>query len=293
MAGRSCLGSVLPSCSEFWSGRFRRPMSPPRYFFTCPLRPVASNQTRPSQTPRASEREPVATVGIDLVVRVHAGAPTQTCAHGSKCHSARAQVVHAETGDEIETAFDARKALKQPAFLLKIVDQCEDLRTVAADIEADGRAAPVDFFGIKTLADEPARAVAQPDDHRARPFLALDVGVRLPKVFENALYGLGHDLRRYAKEVRAGLDDFVWRKGIVARAVICRRRSDAERQCRKDGANGRCDPQRCHRCFSSRINRAPQGILAQNAPARQIAVGRFRRRSRPFDGAWHAYLFAR
>jgi outer membrane receptor protein involved in Fe transport len=34
-------------------------------------------------------------------------------------------------------------------------------------------------------------------------------------------------------------------------------------------------------------------ILAQNAPARQIAVGRFRRRSRPFDGAWHAYLFAR
>jgi hypothetical protein len=36
-----------------------------------------------------------------------------------------------------------------------------------------------------------------------------------------------------------------------------------------------------------------KGILAQNAPARQIAVGRFRRRSRPFDGAWHAYLFAR
>src|SRR5690242_21297192 len=155
MADRNCSASVPRSCSASWSEHFRRPMSPPRCCFTCPLRLAASNRTPRNPTPRTLEREPVPAIGIDLVVRIHAGAPTQTRPHRCEGHATRAQVVHAEAGDEIEAAFDAGKTLEQAALLLKIVDQRENLRTVAADVEADRRPAPVNFLRIEILADEP------------------------------------------------------------------------------------------------------------------------------------------
>src|SRR5690349_17219570 len=59
------------------------------------------------------EREPVAAVGIDLILRVDARAQADAGAHRCQGDTAAALIIDAKAGDEIDAAFHAGEALKQ------------------------------------------------------------------------------------------------------------------------------------------------------------------------------------
>src|SRR5438067_12242048 len=110
-----------------------------------------------------SERAPVATVGIDLIMRVHAGTQADAGAHRGQGHPAAAQIIDPQTGNHIEAAFHAGKALEQALVVAQIVDQGEAFGGIATHIEAHGRPAPIDLSRIAGLADQPARAITEAD----------------------------------------------------------------------------------------------------------------------------------
>src|SRR5215831_12927766 len=87
--------------------------------------PSAIAAAEPADRLATSEREPVALVAIDLILRIHAGAQADARAHGRKRHPATALVIDAQSGDEIESAFHAWEALEQAAIFAKVVDQGE------------------------------------------------------------------------------------------------------------------------------------------------------------------------
>ena len=62
-------------------------------------------------------------------------------------HVARLLIIDPQTGDHVETAVDARIALEQSFRVVQVVDQGEDLRRVAVEIESDGQALPIDLLG--------------------------------------------------------------------------------------------------------------------------------------------------
>src|ERR1700733_12857982 len=91
------------------------------------------------------QREPVAALREHQVMRVDAGAQADAGAHRRHGDAAAAQIVHAQPGDEVIAALDAGEALIEPLLFLEIVDQREDLRRVAADVEAERRSLPIDL----------------------------------------------------------------------------------------------------------------------------------------------------
>src|SRR5215472_1739320 len=123
-----------------------------------------------------SEREPVALVAVDLILRIHAGAQADARAHRRKRHPATALVVDAQSGNEIEGTFHAREALEQAAIFAKVVDQSEAFGGVAADVKAHRRPLPIALHGFALLADQPARTITQADNKGGGAFIALDIG---------------------------------------------------------------------------------------------------------------------
>src|ERR1700722_940102 len=97
------------------------------------------------------KREPVSSIGIDLILNVRAGAETHTAADGRQSDATRALVIHAQPGHEIDAAFDAREALEQAPVFLQIIYQRENFGRVAAHIEADRGSLPVDHHGVAGL----------------------------------------------------------------------------------------------------------------------------------------------
>src|SRR5579871_666452 len=116
---------------------------------------------------RQSEREPVAPVAVHLVVRVYTCAQSETGPHRRERHAARTHVVHTEAGNEVEAALNAGKSLIKTALLPQIVHQREHLGGIAAEIESDRRAFPVDLYGFEALAHEPARSIANTGNESA------------------------------------------------------------------------------------------------------------------------------
>ncbi len=64
--------------------------------------------------------EPVALLGEDEIMRVHAGAQAQARAQRRQGHAAAAQIVHADPRDQIIAALHARKALIKPLLALRL-----------------------------------------------------------------------------------------------------------------------------------------------------------------------------
>ena len=105
-------------------------------------------------------------------MRVDAGAQADAGADRRQGDAAGALIIHAQPGHEIETAFHAGEALIEPAVLAQIVDQGEAFGGVAADVETDRGASPIDLLRLAALADQPARAIAEADYEGAAAFIA-------------------------------------------------------------------------------------------------------------------------
>src|SRR3546814_10324122 len=100
---------------------------------------------------------------------------------------ARTNVRGGKAADEIEVALARREALEQLLAVVEVVDQHEHLVRVAADIEADRRAGPIDRHLAFDLVAEHPRSVAQPDDERARSLTPGDISVGLALILEDVL----------------------------------------------------------------------------------------------------------
>src|ERR1700761_3191173 len=110
--------------------------------------PRASAPAESALRPLMSEGEPVAAIGIDLILRIHAGAQAHARAHGRQGHPAAALIIDAQSGDEIEAAFHAREALEQAMVLAQVVDQGKTFGGIGPDIETHRWALPVDLLGF-------------------------------------------------------------------------------------------------------------------------------------------------
>ncbi len=88
-------------------------------------------------------------------------------------------------------ALALREALVDFLAVVEVVDQHEHLVGVAAQVEADRRAGPVDRPLPLHLVEHLALAVAQADADRARSLAARDIGVGLALVLQNVFEQLG------------------------------------------------------------------------------------------------------
>src|SRR3546814_6729749 len=102
------------------------------------------------------------------VADIDAGAHADAQPHRDQHDVARTKVRGGKAADEIEVALARREALEQLLAVVEVVDQHEHLVRVAADIEADRRAGPIDRHLALDLVAEHPRSVAQPDDERDR-----------------------------------------------------------------------------------------------------------------------------
>uniref|UniRef100_A0A0N4Z854 NAD-dependent epimerase/dehydratase family protein n=1 Tax=Parastrongyloides trichosuri TaxID=131310 RepID=A0A0N4Z854_PARTI len=154
--------------------------------------------------------------GADVGAQAHADAG----ADRGQDDAVRALIVHAQAGDQIGRAFNARIAAIEHVGVIQAVDQGEDPAGVAAPVPADGGALPVDFLrGRQVLHMQSPAAVAQAGDDGASAFLARDIGGRAVALFgEDALDGAAHGLGRDAQLARASRDQFV--EGIGLRVVV-------------------------------------------------------------------------
>src|SRR5690606_35635175 len=85
--------------------------------------------------------------------------------------------IHTEPADQIGRAFDAAEALAiDVARGRGIIDQHQRARAVAAEIEADRGALPIDLLAGAILVIDHALAIAQAADKGAGAFLADDIG---------------------------------------------------------------------------------------------------------------------
>ena len=92
-----------------------------------------------------------------MVLHIGARADANAGADGRKCDAAAALIIDAQTGDEIDAAFHTGETLQHPLFLAaQLVDQGETFRGIAAEIEAHGRAFPINLLRLGILADQPA-----------------------------------------------------------------------------------------------------------------------------------------
>src|SRR5687767_11786109 len=142
----------------------------------------ARSRIKSRMTAAPSERQPAVALGEAHVAGVDAQPEADAEPDRDQHHVAAPQILGGEAADEIGVALGAGEALEQLLAVVEVVDQHEHLVGVAAEVEADRRAGPVDLAVALDLVVHRPRAVANAEDERAAGFLAGDVGGRLALV---------------------------------------------------------------------------------------------------------------
>src|SRR6185503_839744 len=128
--------------------------------------------------------------------------------HGSKDNAAILLIIDTDPGDHIGTALDAWKALIDRFGVRQVVDEHEHLGCIAAHIEPDRWALPVDLHRAVASGfhEQVAIPVAQSHNHGAAAFHASDIGVRAALFGEHPLHGARKPFGRAAEEIGGSVD---------------------------------------------------------------------------------------
>src|SRR5690242_19452241 len=150
-----------------------------------------------------------------------------------------------EPADHVGRSLDADEMVENLRRCLDVVDENEGSRAVAADVEADGRALPIDLLLPAILEIEHALAIAQTAHEGAGRFLADDVAAWPPGPLEHIFDCLRHTLGCIAEKGVAGLHHLLERIGrwLGCRALIIgSERLDWLRHCDNEAQQGGRDP---------------------------------------------------
>src|SRR5579871_1512400 len=137
---------------------------------------------------RASERVPGRLRGELQIADIGPEPQANAGANGHQHHAVPRKGGGAEAANEIGGAGNADKALKDRIDAGHVVDQDHSARAVAAEVEAERRALPIDLQVAGITRIEGAFAITKPDRDRARRFLAQNVTVWLTPLAEGLFH---------------------------------------------------------------------------------------------------------
>ena len=127
---------------------------------------------------------------------------------------------HAEAADEVGRAVDPAETPEDGERTRQVIDQHHGAVAVAAEVEADRGALPVDRALAVELRVDHAVAIADAADEGAGTLLADDVAVGQAVAGDDLLDYGGEPARHLAEELMPGADDLIRRVGLVARGAV-------------------------------------------------------------------------
>src|SRR5690606_3288754 len=125
-------------------------------------------------------------------------------------------IIGADAANKIRRAVDAGIAMEDAIRTAQIVGEREYTRGVAAGVEADGRALPVNpRRAVAALQAQITVAITQSDTNRPRALIAFNVAVRAAQIVEDVVDNGGEPFGARAKETLRRGEDFILRISLL------------------------------------------------------------------------------